>query len=245
MTPQAQGSAIFVQFGTVKLSNTTFANPGPSLDSMIVAQATIEWTCNLGQWAPLTGIIAAVNFTGCPYNCPPGTIGLTTSLSSANDCTSCPMGQQCPEAGMGAGLDCPAGQRAPVVGAQACLDCGPGTATDQVKQVSCSQCAPGFATAAEGSTTCTTCAVGEYARGNGTVACKACPAFSTTSTAGATTVQSCSCIEGYIFDIDTTGRVVCQQCRNVLEFSTTRFAGATSADDCEVRGKKYEVQSTK
>ena len=107
----------------------------------------------------------------------------------------------------------------------------------------CAMCPPGSEWVEAGA--CAACAMGEYASGNGTVACKACPAFSTTSTAGATTVQSCSCIEGYIFDIDTTGRVVCQQCRNVLEFSTTRFAGATSADDCEVRGKKYEVQSTK
>ena len=229
MTPQAQGSAIFVAAGAVKLSNTTFANPGPPLDSMIVAQATIEWTCNLGQWAPLTGIIAAVNFTGCPYNCPPGTIGLTTSLSSANDCTSCPMGQQCPEAGMGAGLDCPAGQRAPVVGAQACLDCGPGTATDQVKQVSCSQCAPGFAAAGEGSTTCTACAVGEYTSGNGTVACKACPSFSTTDDVGTTSIDACQCAKGFYEDVNDEGSKVCSACP---EGSTTSAAGSTSVNQC-------------
>ena len=76
---------------TVKLSNITWANPGPSLDSMIMAGGPLEWTCNLGQWAPSTSVIAAMNFTGCPYsptnNCPSGTIGLATDLTSATDLT--------------------------------------------------------------------------------------------------------------------------------------------------------------
>ena len=235
--------------GTIKMSNCSFLCPiegGFCWDSQIVAIEPIEWTCSLGSWAPSTGTIAGTNFTGCPFLCPAGTVGLTTDLTSANECTSCPTGQECPEDGMGAGLDCPPGMRAPGVGSQACLDCGPGTATNQTGQLICPQCVPGFATAAEGSMSCTACDIGEYASSNGTVACKACPAFSTTIASGATTVHECTCVQGYFFDLeDSTGRAKCQQCGNVLAFSTTNFAGATSADECGcIQGYFLEANAT-
>ena len=37
----------------------------------------------LGGWTPIGGTIPAMNFTGCAYLCPPGTIGLAADLTSA------------------------------------------------------------------------------------------------------------------------------------------------------------------
>ena len=204
---------------------------------MIVALVAIEWTCNLGQWAPLTGVVPAVNFTGCPYNCPPGTIGLATSLTSADGCTSCPIGQQCPEAGMSAGLDCPAGKHAPDVSTQVCLDCGLGTSTNNwVGQTSCTPCAPGFAAAGEGTATCIACKVGEYTSGNRTVACKACPSFSTTDVEGSTSIDACQCAKGFYEEVNDAESKVCSACP---EGSTTSAAGSTSVDQCICQQGRY------
>ena len=215
--PPSGGSAVYHTVGTsfsgtLKLSKVTFRNPQPPHDSMIVANEPMEWTCQLGQWAPSTGTIDAANFTGCPYLCPSGTVGLATGLTSANDCTACPTGQQCPEAGMGAGLKCAVGKRSPGVGAQACLNCGPGTATDQVGQASCTPCRPGSATTVEGSSTCTACGIGEYASGNGTVACKGCPSFATTDVEGSSSIDACKCAKGFYEDVNDAGSMVCSAC---------------------------------
>ena len=71
-TAQKSGSAVHhSSTNTLKLLyNVTCVNPQTPHDSMIVAYGLTEWTCRLGQWAPLTGTIAATDFTGCPLLCP-------------------------------------------------------------------------------------------------------------------------------------------------------------------------------
>ena len=211
--------------------------------AMIYQQTQLKWSCPLGKWSPRTGDIPVMNFTGCAYGCPAGTIGTATDLTSADDCDPCPVGKYCPSLGMGEGIDCPAGKRAPGVGAQACLDCGPGEANDLLGQASCTPCATGSATALLGSTECTECAQGEYAGGIGTVACTACPAFSTTAAAGAMSVDECECLAGF-FLLTEGGVSSCQECSNVLDFSTA-LPGTASADDCVCeRGYFLEANAT-
>ena len=126
---EIQGSAIyFLSDGDSLLTNCTFRNPGPPYDSMIAAVAVLRWACNLGQFTPLGGTIAAADapFTGCAYECSPGTIGRFTNLTAADQCDACPKGQYCAGRGLASGQDCPVGFRMPSEGArtaESCLPC--------------------------------------------------------------------------------------------------------------------------
>ena len=230
-----QVSAVFISIDgsaddlTTSMKNCTWRNHDDTI-AMISTVASIQWTCQLGQWSPLTGTIDATDFTGCAYLCPKGTIGASTNLTSASQCSSCPRSQHCPEQGMGEGIACPVGTYSPNLGSQSCLDCGPGRYNDRVGQESCTKCAPGSATATEGSITCTECATGEYAGGNGFAACKVCPSFSTTDAVGSTSIDDCQCAKGFyeIADI-TAGSKACNACP---EGGTTSGAGSMSFNDC-------------
>ena len=76
--------------------------------------------------------------------------------------------------------------------------------------------------------------------------CSACPDGSTTSAAGATSVDQCICQEGRFLSLAADGgTVTCTRCKDALEFSTTLEVGATSVEACScLEGYYLESNAT-
>jgi len=122
-------------------SNCTFSAAPTSMASMVVAATPFEWECHLGQHSPHIGIVlAAANFTGCFFQCPAGTFGAAINLTSADECTMCPIGHSCPGEGLTFGTPCAFGTYSPTPGAVACELCPRGSTTAITGATSINQC---------------------------------------------------------------------------------------------------------
>ena len=127
-TAPISGSAIYWRSsGDSLLTSCTFRNHASADHAsadMVRQESPLKWFCAPGQWTPWTGSIPALDFTGCAYDCPEGTIGTSPNLTSADKCDACPTGHYCGRTGLSEGTPCPAGMRMPAVGArsvEACL----------------------------------------------------------------------------------------------------------------------------
>ncbi|MDC0526119.1 hypothetical protein OAO87_03875, partial [bacterium] len=146
------------------MNSVTFRNHvGPA---MINAYVAITWKCSLGQYMPKTGTFDAMDFTGCAFLCPPGTIGTRTDLESAADCAPCTEGHFCDAYGLNAGIPCRYGTRMPTTGARsadACIPCrAPGHFNNQTGQEECATCRAGSFSEGDEAVQCTLCERGGY-----------------------------------------------------------------------------------
>ena len=128
--------------------------------------------CTAGNYCP-AGATA-------PVPCPRGSYSTSTSAASALDCTFAPAGSYVPSAGSTAATQCSAGSYTAVTGASGCQVCPAGTYDP---------------TTVGRTSVCGLCPVNYYCTGGGLTE-TTCPAH-TVSSAGASTVLSCSCVSGY------------------------------------------------
>lgn len=91
--------------------------------------------CPAGSWSSLTGRSSACNL------CPAATFSAATGATNYTSCQDCPLGFQCPSAGMAAPLPCPAGYKSAPSGLS-CVECPAGTFNQMPGNNASQPCSP-------------------------------------------------------------------------------------------------------
>ena len=134
--------------------------------TVLLALQPLSLRCEPGQWTTAaldhTASDLPDDFTGCPYSCARGYIGLYANHTGPTCGGECPRGMYC---GRGSSAPCPVGTANGESGAgriEACLSCSPGTFQAAEGSTACASCQPGSTVDVVGQTSCAACKAGGY-----------------------------------------------------------------------------------
>ena len=203
----------------------------------VIAQASVKWTCQPGQWMPSTGEFTG-DFVGCAFACAAGSYGDADNYTTASCRDGCPTGSYCP-AGSPQPIPCRAGYVMPAVGAASnlsCIPCAPGSHQPAEGQTKCTSCPAGEWSSSLAASSCELCPTGGYCESEGAaselMAFTACPAGTFSGGRGATSNSTCmGCPAGTFSPFP--GATVVDKCKPCPQGTYASSMGAAECTQCE------------
>ena len=200
--------------------------------SIVHSTSAINYQCSvcpIGQYKSVTSNNECLS-------CPPDTYQDTLGATSVTQCKPCPANSYAP-AGTGKIADCLCGLG--YTGDEECVRCTAGTYKAANGTSNCTSCPAGTASPTEAATSpdaCITCAIHTYAS-TGASTCTACPPDSSTVETGSESLSACSCNAGYAPAPNTTTLRPDGGCYACLPGTYNPERGSEACTDCA--GGKY------